>query len=239
VFGLAFIFFISRIPEITDADMEFQAAETHAGSSDKPFRKQYRLFHAAIAQFTYTGAQVAIAAYFINYVTETRPGTSDAAGSKFYAGAQGCFAVGRFSGSLFMRFVKPRWIFLIYMCGVIAFLAPAITQGGNTGLSMLMITLFFESVCFPTIVALGIRGLGRHTKRGSGVIIAGVSGGAASMLGPLHYFEKTLLTICDSPRYPGSCGRPKGNWVCHDCSTLLHGSSMDVCGVRQFRPRLP
>lgn len=43
---------------------------------------------------------------------------------------------------------------------------------------MLMLTLFFESVCFPTIVALGIRGLGRHTKRGAGLIVAGVSGGA-------------------------------------------------------------
>ena len=48
----------------------------------------------------------------------------------------------------------------------------------NTGLAMLMLTLFFESVCFPTIVALGIRGLGRHTKRGSGWIVGGVSGGA-------------------------------------------------------------
>lgn len=44
--------------------------------------------------------------------------------------------------------------------------------------AMLMLTLFFESVCFPTIVALGIRGLGRHTKRGAGLIVAGVSGGA-------------------------------------------------------------
>lgn len=43
---------------------------------------------------------------------------------------------------------------------------------------MLILTLFFESVCFPTIVALGIRGLGRHYKRGSGFIVAGVSGGA-------------------------------------------------------------
>lgn len=41
-----------------------------------------------------------------------------------------------------------------------------------------MVAFFFESVCFPTIVALGIRGLGRHTKRGAGVIIAGVAGGA-------------------------------------------------------------
>jgi len=43
---------------------------------------------------------------------------------------------------------------------------------------MLFLTLFFESVCFPTIVALGIRGLGKHYKRGSGLIVAGTSGGA-------------------------------------------------------------
>lgn len=61
VFILAVVFFLSEIPEITDADMAFQAEETKAGDSDKPFRKQYRLFHAAFAQFCYTGAQVAIA----------------------------------------------------------------------------------------------------------------------------------------------------------------------------------
>ena len=43
---------------------------------------------------------------------------------------------------------------------------------------MLYIVLFFESICFPTIVALGMRGLGRHSKRGSGWIVGGVCGGA-------------------------------------------------------------
>ena len=65
VFLLAIVFFMSSIPEITDADMAFQAEETHAGESSQPFRKQYRLFHAAFAQFCYTGAQVAIAGYVI------------------------------------------------------------------------------------------------------------------------------------------------------------------------------
>jgi FHS family L-fucose permease-like MFS transporter len=50
--------FSSTIPEITDADMAFQAAETHADTDIGPFHKQYRLFHAAFAQFCYTGAQV-------------------------------------------------------------------------------------------------------------------------------------------------------------------------------------
>lgn len=62
VFLLAVVFYFSDIPEITDADMAFQAAETHAGEDQtQPFRKQYRLFHAAFAQFCYTGSQVAIA----------------------------------------------------------------------------------------------------------------------------------------------------------------------------------
>ena len=59
---LAVAFFFTTIPEITDADMAYQAAETHAGEDqDLPFRKQYRLFHAAFAQFCYTGSQIAIA----------------------------------------------------------------------------------------------------------------------------------------------------------------------------------
>ncbi|KAF2147513.1 uncharacterized protein K452DRAFT_217513 [Aplosporella prunicola CBS 121167] len=179
VFLLAAVFFVSWIPEITDADMAFQAEETHVGSGDKPFWKQWPLFHAAAAQWCYTGAQVAIATYFINYVVETRKNTDNALAANFLAAAQGCFAVGRFTGAILMKFIKPRWVFLAYLTAVVAFNGGSINNSGDAGLAMLMMTLFFESVCFPTIVALGIRGLGRHTKRGAGLIIAGVSGGAA------------------------------------------------------------
>ncbi|KAL7962360.1 major facilitator superfamily domain-containing protein [Trichoderma compactum] len=175
---LATLFFLAKIPEITNADMAFQAQETHGSSDDQPLWKQYRLFHAALAQFCYTGAQVAIASSFINYAVATRPGTSSSLGSKLFAGAQAAFAIGRFTGSGVMRFVKPRWIFLVFISMCIIFICPAITQKNNTGIAMLYVVLFFESVCFPTIVALGMRGLGRHTKRGSGFIVGGVVGGA-------------------------------------------------------------
>ncbi|KAL8990755.1 MAG: hypothetical protein Q9169_008046, partial [Polycauliona sp. 2 TL-2023] len=196
VFLLAVVFYFSTIPEITDADMMFQvrilplgfehreadsrqAQATHVGVAEKPFRKQYRLFHAAFAQFCYTGAQIAIATYFINYATDIRDNTSSATGAIYLAVAQGCFAVGRFSGSFLMHYIKARWVFLAYLSLVIVFNSAATTQRQNTGIAMLSLTLFFESVCFPTILALGIRGIGRHTKRGSGWIVAGVSGGAA------------------------------------------------------------
>lgn len=86
--------------------------------------------------------------------------------------------MGRFIGSGIMKFVRPRWVFLVYLGLCIVFIAPSITQRGNTGLAMLFLTLFFESICFPTIVALGMRGLGKHSKRGSGWIVGGVCGGA-------------------------------------------------------------
>ncbi|TVY29252.1 L-fucose-proton symporter [Lachnellula hyalina] len=201
VFLLAGLFYFSPIPEVTDADMAFQAEETHANADNKPFYKQYRLFHAAFAQFCYTGAQIAIASYFINYVTETRPNTDSALGAKLLAGAQGAFAAGRFLGVALMKYIRPRWVFLFYLTMCIIFIAPSITQRDNTGMAMLYITLFFESICFPTIVALGMRGLGKYTKRGSGFIVGGVSGGACvpPLLGAAADLNNSTATAMSVP----------------------------------------
>jgi FHS family L-fucose permease-like MFS transporter len=111
-------------------------------------------------------------------VIDTRADTDSALAAKFLAGAQAAFAVGRFAGVGLMHFTKPRMVFGIFMTMCIVFLAPSITQTGDTGMSMLYVTLFFESICFPTIFALAVRGLGRHSKRGSGLVVAGVIGGA-------------------------------------------------------------
>jgi FHS family L-fucose permease-like MFS transporter len=77
---------------------------------------------------------------------------------------------------------------------------------------MLYLCLFFESICVPTIVALGMKGLGRHTKRGSGLIIGGVLGGASvppltglaadnygtgtAMFVPLCFFMVSWSVLC-------------------------------------------
>lgn len=164
-------------------DMAYQAQETHSNADEKPFHQQYKLFHAAFAQFCYTGAQVAIASFFINYATSTRPNTDDSAGAQLFAGAQAAFAVGRFLGVFIMRHIRPRLVFIAFITCAIIFMIPAIAipesmPMGNAPVVMLFLVLFFESICFPTIVGLGMRGLGRHTKRGSGWIVAGVSGGA-------------------------------------------------------------
>ena len=83
----------------------------------------------------------------MNYFTEISD-ISDATGAALLAGAQGCSAMGRFSGSFFMRFVRSRYIFLFYLISVIAFCSAAIMQRRKTGIAMFMLTLFFDSVCF-------------------------------------------------------------------------------------------
>jgi FHS family L-fucose permease-like MFS transporter len=181
VFLLAGVFYISTIPEITDADMERQKELTggvFADTENKPLTQQYHLWFAAFSQFCYVGSQVAVAGYFVNYVTETRRNTSNAAGANFLAIAQGCFAIGRFLGTFFMKFFKPRWVFFAFFTGVIIFQACATGARGDAGLASLTLVLFFESICFPTIFTLGIRGLGKHTKFGSTVIVGSIIGGA-------------------------------------------------------------
>lgn len=150
--------------------------QSHNVRSRFPISSLYKLPNSH--PVCYTGAQVAIAGAFINYVVDTREGTSSATAARFLSGAQGAFALGRFIGSFLMSRIRPRWVFLVFMTCCIIFIAPSITQRGNTGMSMLYVTLFFESIIFPTIVALGMRGLGKYSKRGSGFIVGGVCGGA-------------------------------------------------------------
>jgi FHS family L-fucose permease-like MFS transporter len=163
---LAVVFFFAPIPEITDSDMADQAEMTTAatGYVDKPLRKQYTLFWGTFAQFSYVGAQVGVAAYFINYFEQARPDLevtqAHIQGANFYAIAQGLFAIGRFAAAGFMYLGgKPRIVLMIFQTMIMIFIAAAI--GTNTGdathanwggLSMLMIVLFFESCIFPMYV---------------------------------------------------------------------------------------
>jgi len=129
------------------------------------------------AQFCYVGAQVAVASQFIRY-SEESAGLTEAQASDRYAIGQSLFAIGRFAAAGLFMFVKPRLVLLVFMTAIMIFIGAAIGAQGEAGVAMLSLVLFFESCIFPTIFTLSIRGLGRHTKRGSSWIVASVCGGA-------------------------------------------------------------
>ncbi|KAL7276411.1 hypothetical protein RUND412_000583 [Rhizina undulata] len=178
VFILAVVFYFAPIPEITDADMATQAEETTGEQDERPIWKHRALMWGVVAQFCYVGSQCAVAGYFINYVTEIKPGLTSAMGSNYLSIAQGIFAIGRFIAGFAMKVTKPRLVLLFFLAGCIAFVAAAMETRGTTGVALIIMVLFWESCVFPTIFTLSLRGLGRHTKRGASFVVASISGGA-------------------------------------------------------------
>ncbi|KAF3763776.1 MFS general substrate transporter [Cryphonectria parasitica EP155] len=165
---LIVLFWLAPMPEITDADMSIQEDAIEARDVG-PLRKQTNLFLAVWSQFCYIGAQVSVANYFINF----------SYGSNMLAVGQGLYAFNRFvTGFLLMiPAVKPRYVMTVYLALCFVFVVAAITTTGHASIAMLIMVLFWESACFATIFTLGLRGLGRHTKRGGSFLVSAISGG--------------------------------------------------------------
>ena len=129
-------------------------------------------------QFLYVAAQTGIFSFCVNYILENDPGVTRLQASK-WLGAIGfvLFMVGRLCGSAVISQFKPERVLAAY--AVINVVLTAVCMGGGKlGLYAMFGTFFFMSVMFPTIFALGIRGLGEHTKLGSSLIVMSIVGGA-------------------------------------------------------------
>jgi FHS family L-fucose permease-like MFS transporter len=130
------------------------------------------------AQFLYVAAQTGIFSFCVNYILENDSGATRLQASK-WLGAIGfsLFMVGRLCGSAVISQFKPDRVLTAYM--IINVVLVVITMGGGkAGLYAMFGTFFFMSVGFPTIFALGIRGLGEYTKLGSSLIVMSIVGGA-------------------------------------------------------------
>ncbi len=141
------------------------------------FRRKH--FTLGIAtQFLYVAAQTGIFSFCVNYILENDPGVTRLQASRWLGAIGfGLFMIGRLCGSAVISQFKPDRVLTAYM--VMNVILVAITMGGGkTGLYAMFATFFFMSVGFPTIFALGIRGLGEYTKLGSSLIVMSIVGGA-------------------------------------------------------------
>jgi MFS transporter, FHS family, L-fucose permease len=132
---------------------------------------------AVVAQFFYVGAQVCTWSYFISYVQEYTHQPEKIAGY-FLTGTLAMFGVGRFASAYLMRFFSPSKMTGLY--GVInaILLCYAVWRPGWAGTWCVFLTSFFMSLMFPTIFALGLKGLGPNTKIGGSLLVMAIVGGA-------------------------------------------------------------
>lgn len=176
---LLLLFVFIRIPEVKEE-------EDQKGASKSPFSiKVFRHRHfswAVISQFFYVAAQVGVSSFFIRYAKEVSDMNEKNAAFFWGSVAMVGFMAGRFFGTFLMNYIKASKLLAIYSIINIVLLTVALSASGDTALYALVATPFFMSIMYPTIFALGIKGLGEETKVASSFLVMAILGGA---IGPL------------------------------------------------------
>jgi FHS family L-fucose permease-like MFS transporter len=149
------------------------------GSGVRGLFRNQNLMLAVAAQFFYVGAQIGMWSYLIRYTQATVPGFPEKAAANFLTISLTLFMLGRFAGTALMRYVQPARLLAAYAAILIGLLGTAIVVHGIAGVYALVIAPFFMSVMFPTIFALGLRGLDDDSRKlASSFLVMAIVGGA-------------------------------------------------------------
>ncbi len=170
----------TKFPSITS---ENESASEHGSFGLLLTQRHFVL--AVVAQFFYVGAQVGTWSYFISYVQDYAHQPEKIAGY-FLTGTLAAFGVGRFASAWLMRFISPSRLMGAYALANIVLVSVGVLQPGWLGVWCIFLTSFFMSLMFPTIFALGLKGLGPNTKIGGSLLVMAIIGGA--VLTPLMGF---------------------------------------------------
>lgn len=174
VLCVALVFAQVKLPEV-QADGVAQTESAHATDS----LWQHRNFvYGLIALFLYVAAQTGINSFFINYVTEHASVSNVNASLLLGFGGMGLFMAGRMGGSWLMLRVRAERVLLYCAVGATLAMAVLLSGAGVVGVAAFMLCYLCESIMFPTIFALALKGVGQHTKRASSFLIMSIVGGA-------------------------------------------------------------
>ena len=170
---------LCRLPKIEAADASSEGGNgnvDHLHTSAWGYR---HLVLGAVGIFTYVGGEVAIGSLIVNYLLELRiEGMTEVGAGKLLMFYWGGAMVGRFIGSVVMRFIKPGVTLTAHAVAVILLVAISILAKGQVAMWSILAVGLFNSIMFPTIFTLAINGLGKHTGQGSGILCMAIVGGA-------------------------------------------------------------
>jgi FHS family L-fucose permease-like MFS transporter len=169
VLSVAFLLYKTHLPEIVEeADMP---------NDQGSILKEKNLMFGVWAQFFYVGAQVCISSFFILFAGRVG-GLEEKPAAYLLSIALLCFMIGRFVGTVLIRFILPSKLLAIYSLINMILLTTAVLIQGKFSVYALLGVEFFMSIMFPTIFSLGVRGLGTRTKKASSLMVMAIVGGA-------------------------------------------------------------
>lgn len=135
------------------------------------------LWFAVFANFCNVGAQISSWANLILYMKQYTAVTERHA-SYYLTGVLVALMLGRFISTPLMRYVSPSRMLGTYGVINVLLMAVTMTQPGIVGAWAVVASGFFLSIMFPTIFALGLKGLGPNTKLAGSLLVMAIVGGA-------------------------------------------------------------
>ncbi len=177
VFALlgAVLYFI-KLPAIGHGEGEIDTSGEIQKSSIWEYKQ---LIFGAIGIFVYVGAEVAIGSHIINYLEmkDVMAMKAKEAGEyvTFYWGAA---MIGRFLGTIILNKFNPGKTLGVYGLMAVSLISISILSTGIVSMWTLLLVGFCNSLMFPTIFTLSIKGLGKHTDQASGILCTAIIGGA-------------------------------------------------------------
>ncbi|KAG2150444.1 major facilitator superfamily domain-containing protein [Suillus clintonianus] len=178
--ALHILFFLCDLPEIIDDPLADEIDDSEVGIiySPGPLWKQYHCVLGFVALTAYYGAQVTVASFAVNFLVDQKVGITQSKASQLLSFCQITFTISRFIGVAILNFIDPALLLAFYgfCCSLFCLLVSQLP--GYRAVGCLFCLFFFESICYPCIFTLGTKNLGVQTKRGTGLIVQGVVGGA-------------------------------------------------------------
>jgi len=175
--ALAVIIGLFRLPQIKDTEQD-NATDENALTGDSVWAYRHLLL-GVVGIFMYVGAEVSIGSYLVSLMESPDVAGLDAAtAAKYLSLYWGGAMVGRFIGGVVMTKVRPNLALSFNAIAIGVLLAVAVLQGGKVAMWALLAVGFFNSIMFPTIFSLALKGLGKFTSKGSGLLCMGIVGGA-------------------------------------------------------------
>lgn len=173
-----FVFLRLPLPEIESSEQGDDALQQRARRT-RLFSHPHFLF-GLTALFCYVAAQTGINSFFINYADESAGVPKEEAAMWLGLLGMGLFMAGRMVGSYLMKYLSPERLLAYFGVGASLSMLVIMLVSGRTGFYFFFLCFLCESIMFPTIFALAIRGLGEHTKTASSLLIMCIVGGAVA-----------------------------------------------------------
>jgi FHS family L-fucose permease-like MFS transporter len=135
------------------------------------------LWFAVFANFCNVGAQVSTWSSLIPYMKQYTTVTERVAAG-YLTATLVALMVGRFLTTPLMKYVSPSRMLGFYGAANVVLIGIAITHPSIIGAYAIVASSFFLSIMFPTIFALGLKGLGPNTKLAGSFLVMAIVGGA-------------------------------------------------------------